>query len=73
MRSIYVGKEYREQGVGTEFMKWIENKAKKLKRPYVIIHTSTDGKTDILGCFIKKLGYKQLKPFVQLIWRKKIK
>ena len=58
MRSIYIRRAYREQGLGTQMMAWLEAEAKKLGRDNVWVHATTDGKTDILGVFLKKLKYK---------------
>lgn len=70
MRSVYVKKEAREKGVGTKMMEWVEKKAIEFGKPMVKIRTSTDGKTDVLGCFISKLGYKPTDE--NLIWAKKL-
>lgn len=67
MRSIYVLLKHREQGVGTRMFKWLEDEARKTGKKYVWVHATTDGKTDILGVFLKKLKYKDTGNY---IWRK---
>ena len=64
MRSIYIRRVYREQGLGTKMMAWLEEEAKKLGKDNVWVHATTDGKTDILGVFLKKLKYKSMGEFI---------
>lgn len=69
MRSIYIRKVYREQGMGTKMMTWIEEEAKKLGKDNVWMYAVTDGKADVFGRFLEKLKYKDEGNF---IWRKKL-
>lgn len=64
MRSIYIRRAYREQGLGTQMMAWLEEEAKRLGKDNVWVHATTDGKTDILGVFLKKLKYKEVEQFI---------
>ena len=76
MRSIYVLLKYREQGNGTKFFKWLEDEVRSTGKKYVWVHATTDGKTDILGVFLKKLKYKNKEVGTdndKFIWRKDIK
>lgn len=69
MIAIYVKKEYREQGTGTWFMEWLEEEAKMKNKNSVKVKAWTDGKSDILGRFLTKLHYKNIRDY---IWQKKI-
>lgn len=67
--TIYVEPNCREQGYGTTMMEWVENEARRLGKKYMVVKAFTDGKTDILGVFLKKLKYKDTGNF---IWRKEL-
>ena len=69
MRSIYIRPPYREMKNGTRMMEWIEAEAKRQGQDNVWVHATTDGKTDILGVFLKRLKYKDEGEF---IWRKSL-
>ena len=69
VHAIYVKKSFREQGTGTRFMSEAEALAKSLGKTVVKLDATTDGKSDILGRFLTKLGYKDSGNY---IWYKNI-